>query len=33
VQQHVLIGHVLPLVALSLAGSAVGNRMFRLRRL
>ena len=30
--QHVLIGHVLPLAALSLAGSAVGIRMFRLRR-
>jgi hypothetical protein len=32
VQQHVLIGHVLPVVVLSLAGSAVGVRMFRLRR-
>jgi hypothetical protein len=30
--QHVLVGHVLPLVVLTLAGSAVGVRMFRLRR-
>lgn len=32
VHDHVLIGHVLPLVALTLAGSAIGVRMFRLRR-
>lgn len=31
-QEHVLMGHVLPLVALTLAGSAIGVRMFRLRR-
>lgn len=29
---HVLIGHVLPLFAIVLAGAAVGARMFRLRR-
>jgi len=33
VSSHVLVGHVLPLVALTLAGSGVGLRMFRLRRL
>jgi hypothetical protein len=32
VHAHVLVGHVLPLVALVLAGSAVGVRMFRLQR-
>jgi hypothetical protein len=31
-QMHVLVGHVLPLVALTLAGSAIGARMLRLRR-
>jgi hypothetical protein len=31
VHQHVLVGHVLPLVFLALAGSAIGHRMFRLR--
>lgn len=31
-QQHVLLGHVLPLVALTVAGAAIGLRMFRLRR-
>lgn len=31
-QEHVLMGHVLPLVVLTLAGSAIGVRMFRLRR-
>lgn len=30
---HVLVGHVLPLVALAVLGSAIGGRMFRLRRL
>jgi hypothetical protein len=30
--RHVLVGHVLPLVVLSLAGSVIGARMFRLRR-
>jgi peptidoglycan/LPS O-acetylase OafA/YrhL len=30
---HVLVGHVLPLLALVLAGSAIGARMFRLRRI
>jgi Negative regulator of sigma F len=30
--QHVLVGHVLPLLALALAGAAIGARMFRLRR-
>jgi hypothetical protein len=29
--QHVLVGHVLPLIVISLAGSAIGVRMFRLR--
>jgi hypothetical protein len=29
---HVLVGHVLPLVVLALAGSAIGVRMFGLRR-
>jgi hypothetical protein len=29
---HVVVGHVLPLLALALAGSAIGVRMFRLRR-
>jgi hypothetical protein len=29
---HVLVGHVLPLFVLALAGSAIGARMFRLRR-
>ena len=28
---HVLVGHVLPLAVLTLAGSAIGARMFRLR--
>ena len=32
VHDHVLVGHVLPLLVLALAGSAVGGRMFRLRR-
>lgn len=32
VHDHVLVGHVLPLVVLALAGSAFGVRMFRLRR-
>jgi hypothetical protein len=32
-QQHVLLGHVLPLFVLALAGAAVGVRAFRLRRL
>jgi hypothetical protein len=32
VHQHVLVGHVLPLFVLALAGSAFGVRMFRLRR-
>lgn len=32
VQDHVLVGHVLPLVALVLAGSVAGSRMFRVRR-
>jgi hypothetical protein len=30
---HVLVGHVLPLVAIVLAGSGAGARMFRLRRI
>ncbi len=30
-QAHVLVGHVLPLLVLALAGSAIGVRMFRLR--
>jgi uncharacterized membrane protein YfcA len=29
---HVLVGHVLPLLVVALAGSAIGVRMFRLRR-
>lgn len=33
VQQHVLVGHVLPLVFLAAGGAAIGARMFRLRRL
>ena len=32
VHEHVLVGHVLPLVVLALAGSAIGTWMFRLRR-
>lgn len=32
VPQHVLVGHVLPLVALAVAGAAVGARLFRVRR-
>lgn len=32
VQAHVLVGHVLPLFAVVLAGAAVGTRLFRLRR-
>ena len=32
VHDHVLPGHVLPLLFLALAGSAVGTRIFRLRR-
>ena len=32
VEEHVLLGHVLPLVVLALTGSAIGARMFRLRR-
>ncbi len=32
VHEHVLVGHVLPLVVLALAGSAIGVRMFRLGR-
>ncbi len=32
VHQHVLVGHVLPLAFLALAGAAVGVRMFRLQR-
>ena len=32
VHAHVLVGHVLPLLLLTLAGSAIGVRMFRLRR-
>ena len=30
---HVLVGHVLPLVLLVLAGAGIGYRMFRLRRI
>ncbi len=30
---HVLLGHVLPLAVLALAGAAVGARLFRLRRI
>jgi hypothetical protein len=29
---HILVGHVLPLIVVTLAGSAIGVRMFRLRR-
>ena len=32
VHQHVLVGHVLPLVVIVLAGAALGARMLRLRR-
>jgi hypothetical protein len=32
VHTHVLVGHVLPLVVLALAGSAFGVRMFRVQR-
>jgi hypothetical protein len=32
VHDHVLIGHVLPVLVLALAGSAIGARVFRLRR-
>lgn len=32
VHEHVLFGHVLPLLVLALAGSAIGAWMFRLRR-
>ena len=32
VSEHVLLGHVLPLLVLALAGSAIGARIFRLRR-
>jgi hypothetical protein len=32
VQDHVVVGHVLPLFALALAGAAIGVRMFGLRR-
>ncbi len=32
VGRHVLVGHVLPLGALALAGAAIGHRMFRVRR-
>ena len=32
-QEHVLVGHVLPLMVVVLAGSALGARMFRLRRI
>ncbi len=32
VHDHVLVGHVLPLFALALAGAVIGTRMFRLRR-
>lgn len=31
--RHVLVGHVLPVVALALVGAAVGARLFRMRRL
>ncbi len=33
VHEHVLVGHVLPLFGLALAGAAIGVRMFRLRRM
>jgi hypothetical protein len=32
VHEHVLVGHLLPLLGLALAGSAIGVRMFRVRR-
>jgi hypothetical protein len=32
-RSHVLVGHVLPLAALALAGAAVGARVFRMRRI
>jgi hypothetical protein len=32
VHEHVLVGHVLPLLVLTLAGAAIGVRAFRLRR-
>lgn len=32
VHEHVLVGHVLPLVVIALAGSAIGARLFRLQR-
>lgn len=32
VHEHILVGHVLPLLVLSLAGAAIGVRTFRLRR-
>jgi len=32
VPEHVLVGHVLPLLVLTLAGATIGVRMFRLRR-
>jgi hypothetical protein len=32
VQEHVLVGHVLPMLALALAGAAFGARAFRVRR-
>jgi hypothetical protein len=31
-EEHVLLGHVLPLVALALAGAAAGRWLLRLRR-
>ena len=33
VHSHVLVGHVLPLIVVALAGSVIGVRMFRLRRM
>ena len=32
VHEHILVGHVLPLLVLTLAGAAIGVRMFGLRR-
>ena len=32
VHEHILVGHVLPLLVLTLAGAAIGVRMLRLRR-
>jgi hypothetical protein len=32
VHTHVVVGHVLPLFALALAGAGIGSRIFRLRR-